>query len=113
MLSGKENLMGSQYDDTRMGDGNDNVLVGAGGHDTIIGGAGSDTVSYASASASVTVNLQIGSGSGGDAEGDTYIDIANVIGSSYGALIIGGLKAHLTRAQIGRAPCGARAGGDG
>src|SRR3546814_14491196 len=84
MLSGKENLMGSQYDDTRMGDGNDNVLVGAGGHDTIIGGAGSDTVSYASASASVTVNLQIGSGSGGDAEGDTYIDIENVIGSSYG-----------------------------
>src|SRR3546814_14919744 len=40
--------------------------------------------------------MQIGRGSGGDAEGDTYIAIENVIGSSYGDIIIGGSSAKVT-----------------
>src|SRR3546814_19496017 len=40
--------------------------------------------------------MQIGRGSGGDAEGDTYIAIENVIGSSYGDIIIGGSSANVT-----------------
>ncbi|MNK04434.1 Bifunctional hemolysin/adenylate cyclase precursor [compost metagenome] len=67
-------------------------VTGGGGNDTLIGGAaanyfdgggGNNTVSYASTnSTAVTVDLFHGSGTGGYAQGDTYANIQNVIGSS-------------------------------
>jgi membrane-bound inhibitor of C-type lysozyme len=70
-----ENVIGTQYDDTFVGNASAN---------TFNGGVGSDTVSYAGSSAPVTVNLSVGggAGSGGFAQGDTYISIENVIGGS-------------------------------
>ncbi len=69
-------------------------ITGGGGNDTLIGGlaanyfdggGGSNTVSYASTgvgSGAVTVDLYHGTGTGGFAQGDTYTNIQNVIGSS-------------------------------
>ena len=62
MLSGFENLTGSNLDDTLEGNGLNNVLVG---------GLGIDTVTYANATAGVTVSLaltsaQVTGGSGSD-----------------------------------------------
>ena len=48
-----------------------NVLTGGAGADTLDGGGGVDTASYATSAAGVTVSLTTGTGSGGDAEGDT------------------------------------------
>src|SRR3546814_8834206 len=66
-----------------LGDGND-TLIGGSGADTLIGGAGSDTASYAGSSGGVTVDLAAGTGSGGDAQGDTLSGIENLTGSSQG-----------------------------
>ncbi|WP_233526687.1 MULTISPECIES: calcium-binding protein [unclassified Herbaspirillum] len=70
-----ENVIGTQYNDTFVGNASAN---------TFNGGLGSDTVSYTGSSSPVTVNLSVGggAGSGGNAQGDTYISIENVIGGS-------------------------------
>jgi Ca2+-binding RTX toxin-like protein len=100
-----ETLYGSQYGDTIYGLGGNDILYGQGGNDRLVGGlgddtlhggvgadtmdggAGSDWVSYAG-SAAVTVDLRDG-GFGGQAEGDTYVSIENVFGSSFGDVLLG------------------------
>lgn len=85
------NLTGSAYNDTLTGDdaanilnggAGDDLLKGGYGADVLIGGAGSDTASYAGSALAVTVNLATGAASGGDAAGDTFSSIENLIGSS-------------------------------
>jgi hypothetical protein len=63
------------------------MLQDGAGADQMDGNHGIDTVSYAGSS-TVTVNLASG-GLGGDAQGDTYFGIENVIGSSSDDVIIG------------------------
>ncbi len=69
-------------DTINAGDGND-WLIGGAGADVLNGGLGSDTVSYQNSLAGVTVSLSGGAGSGGDAQGDTYSSIANLMGSNF------------------------------
>lgn len=85
-------------DDTVTGDSGDNALSGFGGNDTLIGGAGADTLdggngtdtaSYETAESRVALNLNTGSGTLGDAAGDTFISIENVIGSEYNDYVYG------------------------
>lgn len=65
--------------------------VGTTGNDTFIGSAsvqsyngldGMDTLDYSTSATGVTVDLRNGSGTKGDATGDTYMSIENVIGSN-------------------------------
>uniref|UniRef100_UPI003137A132 cadherin-like domain-containing protein n=1 Tax=Ferrovibrio terrae TaxID=2594003 RepID=UPI003137A132 len=97
-LTGIENLLGSAYSDTLTGDGNANILNGDDGNDTLrggagadvlIGGAGVDTASYAGSTAPVSVNLATGTGSGGDAQGDTLTGIENLIGTDHADTLTG------------------------
>ena len=94
-LSGIENLVGSAFGDTLTGDANDNVLTGGAGADGLDGGAGNDTASYSTSSAAVTVNLATGSGSGGDAQGDTLINIENLTGSAFNDSLTGDQNANV------------------
>ena len=97
-FSSIENLIGSAFADMLTGDtgantldgrsGND-TLIGGAGADALIGGAGTDTADYSSSAAGVTVNLQAGSGSGGDAQGDTLSSIENIIGSAQADTLTG------------------------
>jgi Ca2+-binding RTX toxin-like protein len=100
-----ETLYGSQYADDIYGLGGNDILYGQGGNDRLFGGlgddslhgglgadvmdggAGTDTVSY-TGSAAVTVDLR-DRGFGGQAEGDTYFNIENVFGSSFGDVLLG------------------------
>ena len=92
-LDGIENLSGSQANDNlagnaganalQGGDGND-VLRGDAGADRLDGGAGTDTASYHESTAGVTLDLVAGTGSGGNAQGDTLIGIENLTGSNQG-----------------------------
>jgi len=75
-----ENLTFSGFENA-VGSANDDVFVANSAVNKFNGGEGSDTVSYAGSTA-VEVNLHTGEGKGGHAEGDTYEDIENVIGSS-------------------------------
>jgi Ca2+-binding RTX toxin-like protein len=99
VLSNIHNLLGSAHTDTLIGDASDNrleggvgndALSGGAGTDTLIGGAGADsfnggdgvdTVSYTGSTA-VTVSLASGASTGGDALGDTFSNVENLIGSS-------------------------------
>ena len=102
---GADTLYGSQAGDAINGLGGDDTLYGNGGNDYLFGGLGNDTlhggtgadrmdggdgsdwVSYAGSQA-VTVDLR-DRGFGGDAEGDTYLNIENVSGSSYADVLLG------------------------
>ena len=97
MLSGIENVVGSDHDDTLSGDDADNVLsggvgddtlTGGLGDDTLAGGAGSDTADYSQAGAGVSVDLAAGSASGG-AGNDTLSGIEDVTGSDYSDVLAG------------------------
>ncbi|MEQ1955521.1 Calx-beta domain-containing protein [Mesorhizobium yinganensis] len=96
-----ENLVGSIYSDSLRGnsganaiaggagndglygrDGND-VLSGGAGGDTLSGGLGTDTASYGDATAAVRADLETPSINLGDAAGDTYNSIENLVGSAF------------------------------
>jgi Ca2+-binding RTX toxin-like protein len=102
-LVGIENVSGSQGGDTLAGDAGanmlqgwngDDVLRGRGGADTLNGGAGIDLASYWGEATGVTVNLATGTGSGGNAAGDTFTAIENVNGSNGGDTLIGSSGAN-------------------
>jgi Ca2+-binding RTX toxin-like protein len=93
-----ENVIGSAFDDELGGDGNANVLRGGDGNDQLIGGGGPDVLDggngidfarYDFSPAGVLVNLQQGFGLGGDAEGDTLVNIEHVIGSQFDDVLVG------------------------
>lgn len=75
-------LFGGGVGDTLIGgDGND-ILMGRGGADLLDGGEGSDTASYASSTTGVIAGLATGVGYAGEAQGDRYVSIENLLGSA-------------------------------
>ena len=91
-LTGIENLIGSQYDDTLIGDGNANMIEGGLGNDTLAGGfGGNDTASYASAAVGVIVNLGL-QGTAQNTIGagvDTLTGFENLLGSAFNDTLTG------------------------
>lgn len=83
-----DDLLGTDQDDLISGLEGDDVIEGGAGADIISGGDGYDAVSYEGSSAGVNVNLVLG-GIGGDAEGDRYSGIEDIIGSSFNDLLAG------------------------
>ncbi|MBL4871703.1 MAG: putative Ig domain-containing protein, partial [Robiginitomaculum sp.] len=117
-LESIERAFGSQGDDTIIGAGISEILSGLGGVDTISGGAGDDTIeggagadvldggdgydlaSYVGSATSVHVTLQAdaltpGTGSGGDAEGDTLTNFEGIIGSLHSDVLVGNADDNL------------------
>lgn len=98
VVSGFENLVGSDFDDLLIGNQDPNNLLGGDGDDTLVGGSGADTLQggsgnnwsdYSASSTSVRVNLETGTGEFGDATGDRLIDIQNVRGSEFSDTLTG------------------------
>ena len=115
-----EHVTGSDHNDRLTGDHRANILTGGKGDDALRGGVGQDTLiggpgadmldggytptagnpdaadastdmaSYAGAMAGVTVNLATGRGTAGDAEGDTLVNIEQVVGSGNDDTFIAG-----------------------
>ena len=84
-LNGNDELYGASGDDT---------LYGGVGGDHLDGGSNTDRASYIGSTAGVDVNLAVGSGIGGDAQGDTYVSIEDVEGSNYDDEITGNNAAN-------------------
>ena len=90
------------------GAGND-IIEGGAGNDAIIGGEGADQidggtgeqdiVGFHVSSTGVTVNLDTGTGVGGDAEGDTYENVEFIHGSAFDDVLTGDEK---TNRLVGR-----------
>lgn len=87
--SGADVLEAGILDDALFGLGGDDLLVGGAGADLIDGGDGVDTVDYSGSGEAVNVNLDTGANFGGDAEGDTLIDIEAITGSAFDDTITG------------------------
>ncbi len=76
-----DELVGSSEANRLMGEGGNDILKGGAGADELIGGGGEDWTDYSGSVEAVTVSLASGTGSGGDAEGDTLNSIENIDGN--------------------------------
>ncbi|MGH2340541.1 hypothetical protein ACRC7T_03555 [Segnochrobactraceae bacterium EtOH-i3] len=84
-----ENVIGTSRADTLTGNAAANILTGGAGADVLAGGGGRDTASYETARAGVVANLQTARLNTGDARGDSYSSIENLVGSSYSDRLTG------------------------
>ena len=90
-----DNASGGAGNDKLIGNAIANVLNGGAGADSLDGGAGEDTASYSGSHAGVTVSLSTGTGSGGDAQGDTLVNIEDLFGSSFADTLTGNAGANV------------------
>lgn len=110
-LTAIENIVGSNHADVLVGDeemntlsggvGND-TLVGAANADSLIGGTGLDTVSYlGSNGGGVIVSLTTGRGQGGDASGDRYTEVENIVGTVFNDILTGDSNKNTLNGGVG------------
>ncbi len=95
-------ITGNTNVDTLYGMDGDDVLIGLGGGDILDGGEGSDTVSYADNVVGVRINLTTGEAAGGDAQGDVFRSIENVIGTSFADVLTGDAGANRLSGGAGK-----------
>ncbi|MBT7082342.1 MAG: hypothetical protein HN929_12930, partial [Chloroflexi bacterium] len=88
-LGGEDILLGEEGNDTLEGGAGDDILDGGDQGDILRGGEGIDTVTYADAQNAVTVDLLAGTGSGDEADGDTFNSIENLVGSEHDDVLTG------------------------
>ncbi len=93
-LGGNDTLFGRAGNDTLSGMAGDDILNGGAGADTLLGGAGSNTASYAMASSVLLVDLILTANNTGDAAGDSYSQVQNVVGSTFSDEIWGTFAAN-------------------
>src|SRR5215207_1470220 len=87
--SGSDGMWGRDGNDTMWGGAGDDYMVGGAGADVLDGESGINTASYADSLAGVAVDLTMGRGSGGDAEGDRLFNFSNIQGSDVGDMLSG------------------------
>jgi Ca2+-binding RTX toxin-like protein len=109
-LSNVESAIGTVFDDTLNGDaannildGNDgdDILRGAAGADVLRGGLGLDIASYAGATNGVVVDLGNLANNSGDAAGDTYENIEQIVGSSRDDRLMGDAASNILGGSLG------------
>lgn len=98
---GNDEIFGWGGDDFIYGGYGNDIMQGGRGADTMDGGSGIDTVSYQYSSSGVTIDLQNGSGSGGDATGDKITNVENITGSYYGDHLFGDMGANTIDGSFG------------
>jgi Ca2+-binding RTX toxin-like protein len=87
--SGNDVIATAQGSDTLRGGSGKDTLIGGAEADLLDGDSSTDTARYAASSAAVEVDLDAGTGSGGDAEGDTLVQIENLDGSTFADTLTG------------------------
>jgi serralysin len=98
---GDDSLWGESGADGLYGGDDNDTLNGGNSGDWLDGGAGIDTAFYSTSPVGVTVNLATGQASGGDAEGDTLVNIENLSGSAHGDSLTGDDGANQLSGWIG------------
>ena len=119
--SGADSITGNQADNSLWGNaGNDqlygnagnDVLIGGAGADRLDGGAGIDTASYQEAAAGVIASLFSPGGNTGEAAGDTFFFVEQLVGSSYGDTLTGDDNANGLSGLAGNDVLNGRGGND-
>jgi serralysin len=105
VLNGDENhnlMRGYGGDDQMFGFSGDDLLIGGTGADLLDGGAGNfDTVGYMDSNVGVTVNLALGFGRFGTAEGDRLVNVDDIIGSPHRDTLIGTGDTNRLMGEVG------------
>ncbi|TSD89479.1 calcium-binding protein [Mycobacterium sp. KBS0706] len=83
-FNGNDSLSGMAGADNLIGHAGDDLMRGGAGSDSLNGGDGTDTATYYDSAVAVTVNLVLGTGAFGDAQGDILTGIENLSGSNAG-----------------------------
>ena len=110
---GHDVLRGMVGDDRLDGGRGDDTLIGGSGEDSMDGGTGINTADYADSSSGVQVFLDGSTlNMGGDAAGDTLLNIQNMVGSAYADLLVGDANANRLVAGAGNDTLRGGAGGD-
>ncbi len=99
--AGDDSIYGGASDDILSGEDGNDTLVGGAGADTLDGGDGTDTADYSDSTAAVNVDLSAGTATGGDAEGDTFTSVENVVGSAQDDTITGDAGANVLQGGAG------------
>lgn len=94
-------LAGGNGDDRLDGVGGDDTLSGGMGGDILNGGDGIDTADYSNSAAGVTVSLLTGNAIGGEAAGDLFSSIENLMGSAFSDFLKGDSGANALRGGAG------------
>jgi Ca2+-binding RTX toxin-like protein len=89
VTNGDDIIYGYGGNDSIYGLGGDDYIVGGTGADALHGGTGSDTASYFTSTGGIVASLAAGEGAGGDAEGDTYVGIENLVGTAHDDALVG------------------------
>ena len=91
----QDTILGLAGNDIINAGAGDDTLVGGSGADALDGGDGADTVNYSGSTSGVVIILTTflfrpyGIGIGGEATGDTLINIENIVGSDFSDTLIG------------------------
>ncbi|MGP1356705.1 calcium-binding protein, partial [Roseicyclus sp.] len=110
--AGANLLRGGAGDDALWGNAGDDTLEGGPGADLLNGQDGQDRASYAGSASGVTVRLWAGTGTGGDAQGDTLVSIEHLEGSAHADTLVGDAGANLLRGGAGDDALWGNAGDD-
>jgi serralysin len=95
-------ISGLGGDDRMFGFAGDDLLKGGSGADFMDGGTGTfDTVYYGDSNAGVTVNLALGFGRFGTAEGDRLVNVDDIIGSPHRDTLIGNDGSNRLMGEVG------------
>lgn len=92
---GHDLLKGESGDDILNGGNGRDILNGGTGEDVLNGGGGVDTASYEDASGRVRADLGRSANNTGEAAGDTYIKVENLIGGDDRDVLAGNGKANM------------------
>ncbi len=88
--TGRDQMTGLAGNDTLSGGNGNDTINGGAGADSLVGGSGNDTASHASATVGNFQAVLFGSQHNtGDAAGDTYAGIENLLGSSFDDKLFG------------------------
>ncbi|MGJ8531684.1 MAG: LysM peptidoglycan-binding domain-containing protein [Alphaproteobacteria bacterium] len=105
-------IIGSSGNDTLTGGDGDQILIGGAGADKLKGDDGTDTASYATSLAGLTANLDTRSWNTGDATGDRYYSIENLIGTDFDDELVGNSGDNEIRGGAGNDDIWGEAGDD-
>ncbi|MEY8140823.1 calcium-binding protein [Falsihalocynthiibacter sp. CO-5D18] len=111
--NGNDFLIGRGGNDNLYGGNNHDRLNGGAGADVLHGGYGIDRAEYTTASTMVRADLGYSSNNTGEAAGDTYVSIENLLGSGYGDILAGNNAANNVFGGNGNDLLIGRGGNDG
>ncbi|MGK9232263.1 M10 family metallopeptidase C-terminal domain-containing protein [Inquilinus limosus] len=93
--NGSDQLEGGTDNDSLFGDSGGDYLTGDAGGDLLDGGDGKDVARYVGSAVGVVADLATGRGIGGEAEGDSYVSIENLEGSTWNDTLVGDAGANV------------------